>query len=96
MDKGAEKIMTAREYWQANLRLIAGCLTVWFVASFGCGLLLADWLNGFMLAGFKLGFWFAQQGSILVFVLVLIYYAWAMKRLDADFLGKMSRKSDDD
>jgi len=79
--------MTAKEYWQANLKLIAGCLIVWFVASFGCGLLLAPWLNQFMLGGFKLGFWFAQQGSILVFVLVLIYYARAMKRLDAEFLA---------
>ncbi len=79
--------MTAKEYWQANLKLIAGCLIVWFVASFGCGLLLAPWLNQFMLGGFKLGFWFAQQGSILVFVLVLSYYARAMKRLDAEFLA---------
>ncbi len=79
--------MTPSAYWRANLKLIAGCLVVWFVASFGCGLLLVDWLNQFMLGGFKLGFWFAQQGSILVFVLVLIYYARAMKRLDAEFLG---------
>ncbi len=78
--------MTPSAYWRANLKLIAGCLVVWFVASFGCGLLLVDWLNQFMLGGFKLGFWFAQQGSILVFVLVLIYYARAMKRLDAEFL----------
>ncbi|MCY4040324.1 MAG: DUF4212 domain-containing protein [Gammaproteobacteria bacterium] len=79
--------MTPSAYWRANLKLIAGCLVVWFVASFGCGLLLVDWLNQFMLGGFKLGFWFAQQGSILVFVLVLIYYARAMKRLDAEFLA---------
>ncbi len=79
--------MTPSAYWRANLKLIAGCLLVWFGASFGCGLLLVDWLNQFMLGGFKLGFWFAQQGSIIVFVLVLIYYARAMKRLDAEFLA---------
>ena len=80
--------MNQEVYWQANLRLIALCLVVWFTASFGCGLLLVDWLNQFTLGGFKLGFWFAQQGSIFVFVLVLIYYARAMKRLDARFLGE--------
>ena len=82
--------MNAQAYWRANLRLIAGCLVVWFIASFGCGLILVDWLNQFMLGGFKLGFWFAQQGSIVVFVLVLIYYASAMKKLDAEYLAGVS------
>lgn len=80
--------MSAKDYWMANLRLIAGCLSVWFLVSFGCGLLLVDWLNQFGLGGFKLGFWFAQQGSIFVFVLVLFFYAWRMRRLDTEYLSK--------
>lgn len=84
--------MSAKDYWMANLRLIAGCLSVWFIVSFGFGLLIVDWLNQFQLGGFKLGFWFAQQGSIFVFVLVLVYYAWRMRRLDAQYLAKQELK----
>ncbi len=79
--------MSPRDYWMANLRLIAGCLLVWFLVSFGCGLLWVEWLNQLYLGGFKLGFWFAQQGSIYCFVLVLIYYAWRMQRLDGEYLA---------
>ena len=53
-------------YWRANLGLLAKLLSVWFVVSFGCGILLADWLDQFSFFGFKLGFWFAQQGAIYV------------------------------
>lgn len=80
--------MSAKDYWTANLRLIAVCLSVWFAVSFGCGLLLVDWLNQFGLGGFKLGFWFAQQGSIYLFVMVLFYYASRMRRLDREYLSK--------
>jgi putative solute:sodium symporter small subunit len=69
-------------YWRANLRIMAGLLVVWAFVSFGCGILLADWLNGFRLFGFPLGFWFAQQGSIVVFVLCILVYCLAMNRLD--------------
>jgi len=55
-------------YWQANLKLLAKLLVVWFAVSFGCGIILVDWLDQFTIAGFKLGFWFAQQGAIYVFV----------------------------
>ena len=72
-------------YWQANLRLVAGCLAVWFGVSFGCGILLLDWLNGFQLGGAPLGFWFAQQGSIYVFVGLIFFYAWRMSALDAAY-----------
>jgi len=72
-------------YWQRNLRLIATCLAVWFVVSYGFGLLLVDQLNTIRLGGYKLGFWFAQQGSIYVFVALVFYYAHAMNKLDEEF-----------
>lgn len=69
-------------YWQANLRILAGLLAIWFVVSFGFGILLADWLDQFRVAGFKLGFFFAQQGSIYVFVVLIFVYVRLMNRLD--------------
>ena len=73
---------TARAYWHANLRLLASLLVVWFVVSFGFGILLAGPLNGIHVFGFKLGFWWAQQGSIYVFVVLIFVYAWRMKSID--------------
>ncbi len=70
-------------YWRANLRIMAVLLAVWAVVGLGCGVLLADTLNQFRLGGFPLGFWFAQQGSILTFVLLILVYALALNRLDA-------------
>ena len=72
-------------YWQANLRLVAGCLAVWFLCSYGFGVLWVEQLNQIRLGGFKLGFWFAQQGSIYVFVGLIFFYAWRMNRLDQKF-----------
>ena len=71
-------------YWKANLRIVAGCLVVWFVVSFLFGIVLVEPLNAFRLGGYKLGFWFAQQGSIYVFVVLIFYYAWRMARLDRE------------
>jgi putative solute:sodium symporter small subunit len=73
----------SRSYWQDNLRLVAACLVVWFVVSFGFGVLLLDVLNQVQIGGFRLGFWFAQQGSIYVFVALIFFYAWRMSKLDA-------------
>ncbi len=64
---------------------MAGCLAVWFVCSFGFGILLVEQLNTIRFAGFQLGFWFAQQGSILVFVALIFFYAWRMNRIDQKF-----------
>lgn len=75
-----EKRVTA--YWRDNLRLLVGLLAIWFVVSFGCGILFAEPLNRFMLGGFPLGFWFAQQGSIYVFVVLIFVYCWRMHRLE--------------
>ncbi|HUF72076.1 MAG TPA: DUF4212 domain-containing protein [Gammaproteobacteria bacterium] len=71
-------------YWRANLRIMAALLVLWAFVSFGCGILFADWLNRFNLpfTGFPLGFWFAQQGSIVVFVICILLYCLAMNRLD--------------
>lgn len=74
----------AAAYWRANIRTVLGCLVVWFLVSYGAGVLLVDVLNQFQLAGFPLGFWFAQQGSILAFLLLIIFYAWRMNRIDRE------------
>jgi putative solute:sodium symporter small subunit len=74
-----------RAYWQANLRLVAFCLAIWFICSYGCGVIFVDELNTVRIGGFKLGFWFAQQGSIYIFVGLIFFYAWRMNRLDHKF-----------
>ncbi len=76
--------MNKRSHWQANLRLVAGCLGVWFVVSFGCGVLFVDVLNRVTFGGFKLGFWFAQQGSMYVFLALVFYYAARMAAMDRE------------
>jgi putative solute:sodium symporter small subunit len=82
-----EGILTTQKlsYWQRNLRLIATCLVIWFVVSYGFGILLVEPLNTIRIGGYKLGFWFAQQGSIYVFVALIFYYAYAMNKLDEEF-----------
>lgn len=79
---------TSREsgmaYWSASLRLILGCLVVWFLVSYGAGILFADALNSIQIGGFKLGFWFAQQGSIYVFIVLIFFYAWKMNQIDRE------------
>jgi|TARA_B110000503_G_C7025964_1_gene361846 putative solute:sodium symporter small subunit len=72
-------------YWQKNLRLIMICLVIWFVVSFGFGLLLVEPLNAFRLGGYKLGFWFAQQGSIYTFVGLIFWYSSKMNKLDDEY-----------
>ena len=74
-------------YWARNVRLLTGLLLVWASVSFGAGILLHRWLDQWMLpgSGFPLGFWFAQQGSILVFVALVFVYARRMNRLDREF-----------
>ncbi len=74
--------MKKRSYWQDNLRLVGLCLSIWFLVSFGFGILLLDVLNRIEIAGFQLGFWFAQQGSIYVFVALIFFYAWRMSAID--------------
>ncbi|AOM00394.1 DUF4212 domain-containing protein [Cobetia marina] len=75
----------AKAYWAANIRLIMGYLVIWFVVSYGCGILLVDVLNNIQFFGFKLGFWFAQQGAIYFFLALIILYARSMNKLDERF-----------
>ncbi len=72
-------------YWKDNLRLVLICLVIWFVVSYLFGILLVDPLNSIRLGGYKLGFWFAQQGSIYVFVVLIFYYARQMNKLDQKY-----------
>ena len=75
----------AKKYWKENLKYLVILLSVWFTVSFGFGILLIDELNQFKIGGFKLGFWFAQQGSIYVFVLLIFIYILLMNRLDKKY-----------
>ena len=73
------------EYWRRNVKLITICMVVWFVVSFGFGILLVEPLNAIRVGGYKLGFWFAQQGSIYVFVALIFIYSKMMENLDKEF-----------
>lgn len=75
----------ATAYWKENLRYLVILLVIWFVASYGCGILFKDALDNFKLGGFKLGFWFAQQGSIYVFVILIFVYVRLMNKLDKKY-----------
>jgi putative solute:sodium symporter small subunit len=74
-----------QEYWRRNLRLMAVLLTIWALVSFGAGILFVEALNNLTFIGFPLGFWFAQQGSIITFVILIGVYVWRMDKLDAEF-----------
>jgi putative solute:sodium symporter small subunit len=72
-------------YWKANLRILSLCLIIWFIVSYGFGILLVEPLNNIQIGGFKLGFWFAQQGSIYAFLILIFFYAWRMNKLDREY-----------
>jgi len=74
--------MTDQEYWKANIRLLIILLSIWLMIWFGFGILFTDFLDQFSIGGFKLGFWFAQQGSIYGFVILIFVYVFAMARLE--------------
>ena len=76
---------SANSYWKANIRLVLSLLFVWFFISFGCGILFFDALDTIRFGGFKLGFWIAQQGSIFVFVALILIYIRAMDKLDSKY-----------
>ena len=75
----------SEKYWKININYVKILLTIWFVFSFLFGIILKDFLNEFSIAGFKLGFWFAQQGSIYVFVILIFVYVKLMNNLDKKF-----------
>ena len=74
-----------RDYWRENLRIMAWLLAVWFLVSYGCGIIFVDVLNKISLGGFQLGFWMAQQGSIYVFVVLIFVYVRLMNKLDKKY-----------
>jgi putative solute:sodium symporter small subunit len=75
----------AKAYWDKNVKLMLSLLAVWFLVSFGCGILFVDVLNQIQIGGYKLGFWFAQQGAIYAFLAIIFYYAWKMRQIDREF-----------
>ena len=74
-----------REYWRRNLRLMAVLLSIWALVSFGAGIVFVEPLNNIDFLGFPLGFWFAQQGSIITFIILIAVYVWRMDKLDAEY-----------
>ncbi len=76
---------SSQAYWKATLSLLFKILIVWFLVSFGAGILFADMLNSIHLGGYPLGFWFAQQGSIYIFIVLIFYYAKKMGDIDRRF-----------
>ena len=82
---GFKTIEDKKAYWRSNIGLLLKLLVVWFVVSFGCGILFMEQLNSIQIFGFKLGFWFAQQGAIYVFVVLIFVYMHKMNQLDKKF-----------
>ena len=85
MQKPSHQTDLKKAYWRENLRYLFILLCIWFLVSFGFGILLVEELNQIRFAGFKLGFWFAQQGSIYVFVILIFIYVWLMNKLDKKY-----------
>ena len=74
-----------KQYWRRNLKYVGGLLAVWFTVSYGFGIIFVEQLNTIRIGGFQLGFWFVEQGSIYVFVILIFVYAKLMNRLDREF-----------
>ena len=81
-----------KEYWNSNLKIVSILLVIWFLVSFGFGILFSDFLDQIKIGGFKPGFWFAQQGSIYIFVILIFVYVYLMQKLDK----KISQEEDSD
>jgi putative solute:sodium symporter small subunit len=80
-----------KKYWQSNIKILISLLFIWFLSSFGFGILWSDTLDKIQVGGFKLGFWFAQQGSIYIFVLLIFIYVFLMNRLDQKYNNEVSK-----
>ena len=83
-------------YWKSNLIILASLLVVWFIVSFGFGILWSDQLDNFSLGGFKLGFWFSQQGSIYFFVLIIFTYVYLLNKLDKKFFDNPNQSNSEE
>ena len=84
--------LALKAYWKANIKILISLLLVWFLASFGFGILWSDELDQIQIGGFKLGFWFAQQGSIYIFVLLIFIYVHLMNKLDRKYKKQISQE----
>jgi putative solute:sodium symporter small subunit len=84
-----------KDYWRSNLKILSILLTVWFLVSFGFGIIFSDFLDQFKIGGFKIGFWFAQQGSIYFFVLLIFIYVYLMNKLDKSHKEKINKNKSD-
>ena len=81
-----------QNYWRSNLKILSILLSIWFIVSFGFGIIWSDSLEQLQIGGFKLGFWFAQQGSIYFFVILIFIYIYLMNRLDKKYKDKSEEK----
>ena len=84
-DKDAETSVTEKAYWSQNIRLLCTLMSIWFLVSFGAGILFRDFLDQFALGGYPLGFWFAQQGAIYFFILLIVFYSVRMKQIERQY-----------
>ena len=84
--------LALKAYWKANIKILISLLLVWFLASFGFGILWSDELDQIQIGGFKLGIWFAQQGSIYIFVLLIFIYVHLMNKLDQKYKKQISQE----
>ena len=82
-----------QNYWRSNLKILSILLSIWFIVSFGFGIIFSDFLDQFKIGGFNLGFWFAQQGSIYLFVLLIFIYIHLMNKLDKKYKNKSEKDS---
>ncbi len=83
-----EKIETTdseKVYWSENIRLLSSLMVIWFVVSFGAGIMFREWLDQFSLGGYPLGFWFAQQGSIYIFIGLIYFYSWKIHKIEQKY-----------
>ena len=81
-----------QNYWRSNLKILSILLSIWFIVSFGFGIIWSDFLDQLQIGGFKLGFWFAQQGCIYFFVILIFIYIYLMNRLDKKYKDKSEEK----
>ena len=79
-------------YWEQNVKLILKCLLIWFIVSYGFSIVFVDILNQIRIGGYKLGFWFSQQGSIYTFVFLIFYYAKEIEKIDIEFASDKPSK----
>ena len=84
-DNDGEVSANAEAYWRQNIRLLWTLMAVWFAVSFGAGILFRDFLDRFSLGGYPLGFWFAQQGAIYFFILLIVFYSVRMKQIERHY-----------